>query len=38
MDSGDKPLAIQFYEKSLSLNPNNSNAVSQLKKLKSITP
>jgi CubicO group peptidase (beta-lactamase class C family) len=38
MDSGDKPLAIQFYEKSLLLNPNNSNATSQLKKLKSTTP
>ena len=34
MDSGDKPLAIQFYEKSLALDPNNSNAISQLKKLK----
>jgi CubicO group peptidase (beta-lactamase class C family) len=38
MDSGDKPRAIQFYEKSLLLNPNNSNATSQLKKLKSTTP
>ena len=38
MDSGDKTLAIQFYEKSLALNPQNSNAVSQLKKLNSPTP
>ena len=38
MDSGDKPLAIEFYEKSLVLNPDNSNAISQLKKLKSTTP
>jgi tetratricopeptide (TPR) repeat protein len=38
MDSGDKALAIQFYDKSLSLDPKNSNAVSQLKKLKSVTP
>jgi tetratricopeptide (TPR) repeat protein len=38
MDSGDKTLAIQFYEKSLALDPQNSNAVSQLKKLNSPTP
>ena len=38
MDSGDKHLAIEFYEKSLVLNPDNSNAISQLKKLKSTTP
>jgi len=38
MDSGDKHLAIEFYEKSLLLNPHNSNATSQLKKLKSTTP
>jgi len=35
MNSGDKPLAIQFYEKSLALNPKNTNAVQQLKELKS---
>jgi Beta-lactamase/Tetratricopeptide repeat len=35
MNSGNNPLAIQFYEKSLSLDPTNSNATSQLKKLKS---
>jgi CubicO group peptidase (beta-lactamase class C family) len=34
MNSGDKALAIQFYEKSLALDPNNSNAVSKIKKLK----
>src|SRR3989442_12788702 len=38
MDSGDKPLAIQVYEQSLVLNPTNSNATAQLKKLKSTTP
>jgi CubicO group peptidase (beta-lactamase class C family)/predicted transcriptional regulator YdeE len=31
---GQKDLAIQNYEKSLQLNPKNSNAVEQLKKLK----
>jgi predicted Zn-dependent protease len=35
MNSGDNPLAIQFYEKSLTLDRTNSNATSQLKKLKS---
>jgi CubicO group peptidase (beta-lactamase class C family) len=35
MNSGNNPLAIQFYEKSLALDPKNSNATSQLKKLKS---
>jgi len=35
MNSGNNPLAIQFYEKSLTLDPTNSNATSQLKKLKS---
>jgi tetratricopeptide (TPR) repeat protein len=34
MDSGDKALAIQFYEKSLALDPDNSNALSRIKKLK----
>jgi len=38
MDSGDKTLAIQFYEKSLALNPQNSNATDQLKKLNSPAP
>lgn len=34
MDFGDKTLAIQFYEKSLALDPKNSNAADQLKKLR----
>lgn len=34
MESGDKQQAIENYEKSLALDPKNSNAVSQLKKLK----
>ncbi len=34
MDCGDKALAIQFYEKSLALDPDNSNALSRIKKLK----
>src|SRR5215469_12839418 len=34
MESGDKPLAIQNYEKSLSLDPQNNNAASRLKKLR----
>jgi tetratricopeptide (TPR) repeat protein len=34
MTKGDKGLAIKYYEKSLQLDPNNSNAVDQLKKLK----
>jgi CubicO group peptidase (beta-lactamase class C family) len=33
MNSGDKPQAIEFYEKSLTLNPKNDNAVVHLKKL-----
>jgi len=32
---GNKTLAIKYYEKSLKLNPNNSNAVEQLKLLRS---
>ena len=32
--SGDAPLAIQNYEKSLSLDPSNTNAAMMLKKLK----
>jgi CubicO group peptidase (beta-lactamase class C family) len=35
MDSGDKTLAVQFYEKSIALNPGNENAITQLKKLRS---
>jgi CubicO group peptidase (beta-lactamase class C family)/predicted transcriptional regulator YdeE len=34
MKTGHKDLAIQNYEKSLQLNPKNTNAVEQLKKLK----
>lgn len=34
MLSGNKELAIKNYEKSLELNPQNTNAVEQLKKLK----
>lgn len=35
MVMGNKELAIEYYEKSLQLDPGNSNAVEQLKKLKS---
>lgn len=35
MIKGNKELAIQYYEKSLQLDPGNENAVEQLKKLKS---
>ncbi|HLX92667.1 MAG TPA: serine hydrolase [Puia sp.] len=34
MDKGDKELAIKYYEKSIQLNPANSNGANQLKKLK----
>ena len=34
MTKGDKDLAIKYYEKSLQLDPSNTNAVDQLKKLK----
>jgi CubicO group peptidase (beta-lactamase class C family) len=34
MNAGNKELAIKNYEKSLELDPNNINAVEQLKKLK----
>ena len=34
MDKGDKGLAIKYYEKSLQLNPGNTNGAEQLKKLK----
>jgi tetratricopeptide (TPR) repeat protein len=33
MISGDKELAIENYEKSLVINPDNKNAVKMLKKL-----
>lgn len=33
MDKGNKELAIKYYKKSLELNPNNTNAITQLKKL-----
>jgi CubicO group peptidase (beta-lactamase class C family) len=33
IESGDTALAVQNYEKSLSLDPNNSNAAARLKKL-----
>lgn len=35
MIKGDKTHAIEYYEKSLQLDPGNTNAVEQLKKLKS---
>ena len=35
MTKGNKELAIKYYEKSLELDPGNTNAVEQLKKLKS---
>ncbi|HEY9049878.1 MAG TPA: serine hydrolase [Ohtaekwangia sp.] len=34
MTRGDKALAIQYYEKSLQLDPNNKNGEEQLKKLR----
>ena len=34
MNEGNKALAIQYYEKSLVLNPDNRNAADQLKKLR----
>jgi CubicO group peptidase (beta-lactamase class C family) len=34
MDKGDKELAIKYYEKSLGLNPANTNGAAQLKKLR----
>ena len=33
MKNGDKELAIKNYEKSLELNPDNTNAVEMLKKM-----
>jgi tetratricopeptide (TPR) repeat protein len=35
MDNGNKELAIRYYQKSLDLNPENKNAATQIKKLKS---
>lgn len=35
MTKGDKESAIKYYEKSLQLNPDNTNAIEQLRKLKS---
>lgn len=37
LKKGDTESAIKYYEKSLELNPNNKNAVEQLKKLKNTT-
>ncbi|HEX6881373.1 MAG TPA: tetratricopeptide repeat protein, partial [Terriglobales bacterium] len=34
MNNNDKPAAIQNYQKSLQLNPGNTNATEMLKKLK----
>jgi hypothetical protein len=34
MIKGDKELAIKNYEKSIELNPHNSNGIEMLKKLK----
>jgi len=34
MMNGDKDLAIEYYEKSLALNPNNTNGARMLQKLK----
>jgi hypothetical protein len=34
MMNGDKELAIENYQKSLELNPQNANAIAMLKKLK----
>jgi tetratricopeptide (TPR) repeat protein len=33
-DKGNKDLAIKYYEKSLQLNPDNTNGANQIKKLK----
>jgi hypothetical protein len=33
MNNGEKDLAIQNYQKSLQLNPNNRNGIEMLKKL-----
>ncbi|HEY8223625.1 MAG TPA: tetratricopeptide repeat protein, partial [Pyrinomonadaceae bacterium] len=36
MSQGDREAAIRNYRKSLALNPNNTNAVSMLKKLGAV--
>lgn len=39
MDAGQRALAIENYEKSLKLDPNNENAVARLKALRpTVTP
>ncbi len=35
MNAGENAKAIQFYEKSLEINPANTNAVDMLKKIRS---
>ncbi|MEZ5427466.1 MAG: tetratricopeptide repeat protein [Pyrinomonadaceae bacterium] len=35
MLKGNKDLAVRYYKKSLELNPGNTNAVNQIKKLES---
>lgn len=37
MNIGEKELAIKNYKKSFELNPNNTNAAEQIKKLESGT-
>jgi hypothetical protein len=34
LEIGDKELAIENYQKSLALNPQNTNVIAMLKKLK----
>jgi len=34
MDNGDKELAIRYYEKSVQINPHNTNGIEKLKQLK----
>ncbi len=34
MDNGDNELAIRYYEKSIEINPRNTNGIEKLKKLK----
>ena len=36
MEMGENDLAIKYYEKSLSLNPENRNATNQLEKIKTM--
>ena len=35
MESGERELAIELYERSLELNPENANAVAKLEELRS---